>query len=390
MKTSLRFPLRPALLAAVLATGIGFDARLHAQSFDTGSNGSLGDVVIATDTVVTLPEDGVLHYKSLQVASGARMRFARNARNTPVHILSQGDVVVNGIIDVNGSPGGSNVGGTAGPGGFDGGKPGFGGDVPPGSGYGPGAGRGGDGGCNGSTSAGGGAFGQTPGYATAGTTYGNTILIPLVGGSGGGGGAGQPGNGGGGGAGAILIAANTTITINGQVQAIGGGNRTCLNGGSGGGIRIVAPKVAGSGQIDVRDGGNAGLGRIRVDTIDRTGIAFSFLHPSVTTVGANLLAFPPSVPKLRITEAAGNNINSPESGPVTFTLPFGSSPNRTIKIQARDFGRNVPIRVTLTPDSGSPTTFDAEVDNSSTNPATVDVPVTVPVNTLVTVHCWTR
>jgi hypothetical protein len=131
----------------------------------------------------------------------------------------------------------------------------------------------------------------------------------------------------------------------------------------------------------------AGLGRVRIDTVIRTSLNFSI--NGVSTIGGNLLVFPTTVPSLIVTEAAGNTVPN-GSGPIVFTLPFGSSTNRTIKIQARDFARNVPIRVTLTPDSGDKLTFDAQVDNTTVNPVVVDVPVTVPVNTLVTVHCWTR
>lgn len=160
-----------------------------------------------------------------------------------------------------------------------------------------------------------------------------------------------------------------------------------MNGGSGGAIRLVAPKVEGSGLLDVRSAGSGGNGRIRVDTMDRGGVAFNF--QGVFTVGANLVAIPPVLPWLDTIEVAGNPVPV-DSPPVTFTLPFGSETNRTVKIQARDFGRLVPIRVVLTPDSGTPVLADAEVDNSANNPAVVEVPATVPVNTLVTVHCWTR
>jgi hypothetical protein len=33
---------------------------------------------------------------------------------------------------------------------------------------------------------------------------------------------------------------------------------------------------------------------------------------------------------------------------------------------------------------------DAEADNTTANPAVIEVPVTFPVNSKVTVHCWTR
>jgi hypothetical protein len=156
------------------------------------------------------------------------------------------------------------------------------------------------------------------------------------------------------------------------------------NGGSGGAIRLSR-----SGRRPERSTQRLGatLGAVRVDTVIRTGLSFSIT--GVSTIGGNLLVFPTTVPTLTVTEAAGNTIPN-GSGPIVFTLPFGSSTNRTIKIQARDFARNVPIRVTLTPDSGDKRTFDAQVDNTTVNPSVVDVPVTVPVNTLVTVHCWTR
>jgi hypothetical protein len=44
----------------------------------------------------------------------------------------------------------------------------------------------------------------------------------------------------------------------------------------------------------------------------------------------------------------------------------------------------------LTPDSGVPTIVDAEINNTGAGPAIADVPVVLPVNTLVTIHCWTR
>lgn len=360
---------------------------LFAQTFDVGSTGALGDVVIDANTTIDLPPDGKLHYKSLTVNAGVRVSFTRNVRNTPVFILSQGDVVVNGVVDVNGFRAANNDGGRGGPGGFDGGKPGF-SDTPPGSGYGPGAGGGGPNNCGNPGDAAGGSFGSRGAGPQAGQVYGNSFLVPLVGGSGGGGSTGSPGEGGGGGGGAILIASNTKIVVPGTIEARGGQHRSCINGGSGGAIRLVALRVEGGGLLDVRSAGSGGgLGRIRVDTLERSGVQFNF--QGVSSVGGNLFTFPPVVPRLDTIEVAGNTV--PEgSAPLTFTLPFGSTPARTVKIQARDFGRNVPIRITLTPDAGAPVIVDAEVDNTTENPKVIEVPVNVPVNTLVTVHCWTR
>lgn len=375
-------------LGLVLGALLFSPLSLGAQSFDVGSNGSLGDAVISENTTLDLPADGKLHYRSLTVNAGVRLNFTRNVRNTPVIILSQGDIVVNGIIDVNGAAGNNADGGAPGPGGFGGGKPGFGTTVS-GDGYGPGAGRGGEDQCNGATFPGCGSFGSIGNGSRAGATYGNSFLIPLIGGSGGGGRNGSPGLGGGGGGGAILLASNTKITLAGTIESRGGGNSHGCGGGAGSGgcIRLVSLRVEGGGLLDVRSAGNGGQGRIRVDTLERDGIAFNF--QGVSSVGGNLFTLPTVIPRLDTIEVAGTAF--PEgSQPGTILLPFGSTPERTVKIQARDFGKVVPLRITLTPDTGAKVVVDAEVDNTTVNPAVVEVPVTFPVNSKVTVHCWTR
>jgi hypothetical protein len=391
MKTS-----RHSVLTFVAALGLAAgSATATAQGFNTGSDGSLGDVVIGASTNIALPPDGLLHYRSLQVASGVTVTFTRNARNTPVYILSQSDVVIsaNATIDVSGSTANPppNSGGVGGPGGFDGGQPGFGPETPAGNGYGPGGGRAGsDANCE-QNDAAGGAYGSI-GFFNAGV-YGSRLLIPLVGGSGGGGSIGNT-RGGGGGGGAILIAAAGEIRIDGQVAANGGRGGTCNNRGSGGAIRLVAFKVGGGGSLNALGGtsngrsfGSEGQGRIRIDSIDRTNIRFGVLNGDFST-GGNLLVFPPTIPTLTLTEVAGLAI--PEgSTNNTFFLPFGSTTNRTVKLRARDFGRVITNRVTLTPDSGPARTFDTVIDNTVANPAEGSVDVVVPVNTKVMVHAWT-
>ena len=374
-------------LAGLLLTSLGA-ARLAAQGFNAGSNGSLGDVVLAASTNIALPPDGVLHFASLRVESGVTVTFTRNARNTPVYILSQGDVVVNGSINVSGSRRTANTGGVGGPGGFDGGNPGFGAETPPGNGYGPGGGEGGtEGCCESPRVAGGGGFGTRRADPNSGPTYGNPFLLPMIGGSGGGGGTGALGGGGGGG-GAVLVAANTRIVVSGSIVANGASQGDgFINSGSGGAIRLVSMVVEGSGSLSVDDGGNAGHGRIRIDSIDRSQLRLNFNgHPN--SIGSNLLVFPPVQPTLSLTEVAGSVI--PEGTiPGTIFLPFGSTTNRTVKLRAKDFGRSVNVRVTLTPDSGAKSVFDTTIDNSTVNPAEKTVDVVVPVNTKVTVHCWT-
>jgi len=366
-----------------------------AQGFNNGSNGSLGALEVAdTDLTVDLPADGRLHYTTVTVASGRTLRFNRNPLNTPVYLLAQGDVIVNGTINVSGgqAPGNPPIGGAAGPGGFDGGKPGFGAEFPPGDGYGPGAGGAGTTGSDGG-SAGGAGHGQPGGGGSSnfkGGTYGSPLLIPPVGGSGGGGDTGSPGNGGGGGGGGILISSNTKIRISGAVSAQGGIWRgTSHNGGSGGAVRLLAPRVEGQGSVNVNGGGSGGGdGRIRIDCLDKTALQLGF--QGLATVGANMFVEPSVVPRLDIVEAAGQQIQVGTGNPVRFQLPFGSETNRTIKVQAKDFGANVPILLTLTPDSGRRISIETNINNTVSNPANVVIPVGLPANTLITVHAWTR
>jgi hypothetical protein len=367
------------------------------QGFDSGSNGSLGALVVAeTDLTVDLPPDGRLQYTTVTINAGRTMRFKRNALNTPVYLLAQGDVTVNGVIDVSGSqaPGSPPIGGAGGPGGFDGGKPGFGAEVPPGDGYGPGGGGAGITG-GGGESAGGGGYGQGGSGASSnfkGSSYGSPLLIPPIGGSGGGGDTGSPGAGGGGGGGGILIASNTKIRIAGAVQAQGGIWRgTSHNGGSGGAIRLLAPRVEGQGQVNVSGGSSGGGdGRIRVDCVDRVALQLSFNPLATTTVGANMFVEPSPNPRLDIVEAAGQKIPEGTAAPVRFQLPFGSDTNRSIVLQARNFGADIPIRLTLTPDSGRRIIIDTNINNTVSNPASVVIPVGLPANTLITVNAWTR
>lgn len=386
--------MKKYLLTAAFA---GLLAATYGQAFDSGSNGSLGALnVTDANLTVDLPPDGRLHYTTVNVASGRTLTFRRNAMNTPVYLLAQGDIIVNGVIDISGgqAPGSPPIGGAGGPGGFDGGKPGFGPEIPPGDGYGPGAGGAGARG-GGEDSAGGAGYGGPGAGASSllkGVSYGSPLLIPLLGGSGGGGDADQPGSGGGGGGGAILVASSTRVEIAGRINSNGGNWRgTSHNAGSGGAIRILAPKVEGAGTLSVAGGGSGGgPGRIRVDTLDKTTLRLTFDPLSMTTVGANMFVNPGAVPRLDIIEAAGQAIPVGTGNTVRIQLPFGSDTNRTIRIQARDFGTVVPIRVTLTPDSGRRIEVDATIANTTTNPAEVTVPVGLPPNTLVTIHAWTR
>lgn len=392
MKTN---PVARSLVLSISLALAGFCANTFAQSFDNGSTGALGDVIISSNTTVNLPPDGKLHYNTLTVDPNVTLRFNRNALNTPVYILVKGQVTISGTIDVSGnrSPADAPTGGVGGPGGFDGGKPGF-VDFPPGAGYGPGAGLGGNTDGHNPNGAGSGSH-RTISSAWANTnktsTYGSPLLIPLVGGSGGGGTEGAPGRGGGGGGGAILISSNVRIQHAGRILAVGGSAHGAgSNMGSGGAVRLVAPIVSGTGEVNVfAPSDHGGRGRIRVDTIDRSDLRLNFQPLDSLSVGANLFIFPQPMPRLDLVNVAGTSV--PEgSNPVQIQLPFGSTPNRNVTVRATGWGRVVPIRLVLTPDSGKPITIDSEVNNTTQNPADVLVPVVLPVNNLVTVQIWTR
>lgn len=372
---------------------------LLAQGFNSGSTGAYGPMNITADTTLDLPPDGIFHCTTINVEAGGILRFNRNALNTPVYLLATGDVTISGQIDVSGGNGTASppIGGKGGPGGFDGGSPGF-DAVPPGAGYGPGGGKGGPYTGFVENDVGSGSYATIDSrYVSTnhGATYGSPLLVPLVGGSGGGGSTGSPGlagQGGGGGGGAILVASNTRILFDqsGQIAAYGGsGYGGIYAQGSGGAVRLVAPKIVGSSQNTIAVNTGAGQGRIRIDTLDRSGLSLSF--GGQASVGAFLTVFPSPVPRLDIISAAGTSIPQGSTSPVTIQLPFGSTSNRTVTVQARDFGEQVPIRVVLTPESGVPTSYDATINNTSgNNPATATVNVVVPVNTKVAVNAWTR
>ncbi|HTD86160.1 MAG TPA: hypothetical protein VK850_06250 [Candidatus Binatia bacterium] len=363
-----------------------------AQPFDAGSTGADGALIVTSNRTLNLPPDGVFNFTTINVAAGTTLTFNRNALNTPLYLLAQSNVTINGAVDVSGGSGNNTGPGRGGPGGLDGGYPGLDANTPPGTGLGPG-GAGGGIACCVANSVGAGGYGSIGGHPSTtnkGAAYGSPLLIPLAGGSGGGGLIGNP-FGGGGGGGAILIASSTRIDINspGIVRANGGGNcGVAVNGGSGGAIRLVAPLITGNGTLNAIGLCTGGDGRIRVDTTNRRSVVFT--SDPTPSIGANLVVFPTPIPRLDIVEAAGTTIPEGTNAPVTIQLPFNSTTNRTVTVQARDFNAVVLIAVALTPDAGRAVVYQGTIDNLASNPAQTVINVTVPVNTVVSVNAWTR
>lgn len=406
---------RQISLLLVMATAVTVRGQ-----FNSGSSGSYGRLDIQVSTNLPMPLDGVFRCTSIHVATGATLRFVKNPANTPVYLLATDDVIIAGTIDVSGGDSVGRMGGVGGPGGFAGGDGGDNG-IPPGDGLGPGGGRSGiapvpqfGSGCGGSLDAAGAGSYATDaapyvsaaraGYSSTnkGIRYGSQLLVPMLGGSGGGGTTNLLNIGGGGGGGAILIASNTRIDVSGNILANGGegyhnrgGNDISgcngvdqhINPGSGGGIRLVAPVVAGNGSLSATgpQSGNRVLnhGRIRIDGIDLQGLAVYSIPERV--IGSYMVTMPPG--RLGIVNVAGVSIGT--SGPATIFVPNGAPTNQTVTVEASGFGKVVPIRVALTPRSGSRVLYEDTIDNTAGNSVTRAVPVLIPPNTLVTVEVWT-
>ncbi len=362
--------------------------------FNSGSTGADGALNVTEDLVLDLPPSGVLNYTTISIAGGKTLRFNRNVLNTPVYLLASGDVEILGAIDISGGNRRGSGAGLGGPGGFDGGFGAFEG-FPSGDGQGPGGGKASPNRVEGS-------WGGVYSVPVLNNTniYGNTLLSPLIGGSGGSA-SGYNNTGGGGGGGAVLIASSSRITINGSIVSKGG---VGAGGGSGGAIRVVAPVVSGEGILIVSGGlsddisyNNGGAGRTRIDSLDR------FAHRSLTTFweigkpgsqvgkrGSQMFVFPPGNPRLDIINAAGSAIAEGTVAPVTVTLAAGASPEQMIRVQARGFTTDIPIRIRVTPENAPSATFDGTILLASGNPPFADVNVTIPADTVCHVHAWSR
>lgn len=363
----------------------------HAQgvTVDVGGDGSDGALVLAADETLELqlPDDGVFNYTSISLGKRATLKFKRNARNTPVWLLSQGNVFVdvNAVIDVSGKNGTNNdltaAGlGTSGPGGFDGGS--WAGQTLQGS-----AGRG----------PGGGDIGGTGTY-----NYGNQLLLPLVGGSGGGGTyAGSIGTGctGGGGGGAILIASNTSIEILGRVRSEGGTGGSWCGHGSGGAVRLVSPTVKGNGQIQVA---SYGQGRVRIDAIYKELMNLTF--PGIDT-GSRLtfdslmVVFVTPEPRIDITQVGAQAVPLDHEGEYFVFFPTGTSPTQKVRVQTTGLTGIINMTLKIAPENGSQTLQTISIDTESHHPGTDgagnptawrEYDVTFPINKRTSIEVWTN
>jgi hypothetical protein len=180
------------------------------------------------------------------------------------------------------------------------------------------------------------AQGYGGGYATAGdggtfggTIYGNTAILPLMGGSGGGGGSrtSTTMTSGGGGGGAILIGAQTSIAINGSVDARGGncgGDYGDGGGGSGGAIRLITPSISGTGFLNASRGtaypNNGGVGRIRIDAAAQNLGSLTITPTASVADPGNTPMFWPdtATPAVRVVSLNGVAVPTTPQGMLTY------------------------------------------------------------------------
>jgi hypothetical protein len=354
-----------------------------AGAFDSGSTGADGALNVTNNLTLALPPDGVFNFTTININASVYLSFTPNALNTPVYLLAQGDVTIGrgGSIFVDGQNGSGSMPGVGGPGGFNGG---FGSiqTYAPGDGLGPGAGTQGN--------------GWDAAYAyptTFGNTnlYGNTLCVPMIGGSGG---AGHGGGGGGGGGGAILIASSTSISISGSIYARGGSGGNGENHGSGGSIRLVAPTVTGAANNGgpnflVGAPGGASGGRVRIDTLDR----FAWRNLSLTgkwTVGTQMYTGLGDARRVDIIEAAGTSIALGTTNRVSVSLPLGAPTNQVVTLRAAGFTNDVPVTLDIIPENGNSNRYDLVIPANGGNPVTNSVTVVIPVDTVTYVQAWSR
>ena len=216
----------------------------------------LGDgVIVKWDTPQSVANQGkgifdpvkwaiVFKYSSVTIPLGTTITFKNHPSHAPVVWLVSGSVNISGAVNLDGK--GyvtTNILPEPGPGGFRGGIPGS-------AALGIGSPTG-----NGTT---------LTANATYSSSYGNTMIVPLIGGSGSSTNnvPNYPGYGGGG---AILIAASNTINITGSISANGGQYNSAAS--SSGAIRLIANMLSGTGTLNA----NFNQGRIRLEANQVTG-----------------------------------------------------------------------------------------------------------------------
>jgi hypothetical protein len=322
------------------------------------------DLGVAADGVWTTPGTGagvydgakwaaVFKYTSVNIASGVTVRFVNHPKRAPVVWLAQGGITIDGLVDLSGSnhTGASATPSEAAPGGFRGGAARVSTEIPASGGFGPGGG-------GIAQVAGGGSYGSVGQGTNPGAPYGNQAIVPLIGGSGGG---------------AILIAAGTTITVDGEIRANGGNGAEGYyqqhkgGGGSGGAIRLIADSIEGTGVLNALNGvqwSPGGVGRIRLEA---NSVTLSSVNPppSYDAPGDPLSDYdiwaPSDSPSLNATHFVvdGQTVPVPVDPAASFDfsdadVSFETDSDITLHIEAHNVPVAWAVKVRVVPLSGAP------------------------------------
>jgi hypothetical protein len=384
------------LTLGLIALGMG---AAMAQTFTSGSTGADGALnfpgtpagtVIDFDPATFTPAldtdgDSVYHFTTITIPANVTVRLRANKAGTaPIHWLATGAVVIDGTLDLNGENGHT---GTApripsvpGPGGFAGGISAGAPNLPPQAGFGPGGGCAGGGRAGHAVSI---AQSTCPTGTTGGLSYGNTFLLPLIGGSGGGGLPQVDSSGGGAGGGAIMIASSVAIRVNGVIRANGGSNAffSGFGEGSGGAIRLVAPTMTGSGRLEAFGGlRSASPGRIRIEALQNTFTGSSDGVTRVTTLLPEPILLPTGPqPQLRVVSVGGQAVPAHSRGtfnPADVTLNTAQAV--AIQLEGRNIPPGTPITVTVANESEGTQVIASPPLAGTVALSTATVTVTVP------------
>jgi len=308
----------------------------------------------------------VFRYSSVNIASGRTVSFSNHPSGAPVVWLVDGPVTINGAVSVSRPPGATSLGfAIPGPGGFRGAG------TNPTGGLGPGGGE------------------ASGAYATGASSYGNSRVVPLIGGSGGGFGyGGAPG-------GAILVASGGIISINGSIAANGENlNPGNVTGGSGGGIRIIGNRLEGTGSLTATNNSN-NYGRVRIEVNE---LAFADAGPqgqphSTGLPSASAQLWPEDVvadpPSTRVVSFGSNNV--PADPLASFEFPYAdvntaTSGAQTLTVECK----NVPtgldpvgvqawvVKARIVPRSGTVQNITASYVSGTYAQSTWEAQVTLP------------
>jgi hypothetical protein len=346
-----------------------------------GADGSDGDLIITANTNIDLSRavtgvwsnnnslnmgrgiyDSnkwavVFKYSNVVIAAGATVTFSNHPSRAPVVWLVSGNVTNDGWVKLDGRGADGDLVNLPepGPGGFRGGaRPQS--ALGTGSGFGPG----------------GGYIQDHGSYATY-KPYGNPQILPLIGGSGGGGWTG--GANGAGGGGAILIAAKEAVFVSssGKISA-NGGEPNGVYSGSGGGIRLIADQIAGSGRVEASSANYPG--RIRLEG-NSASPSLSLNPPTVAVPPVPLIIWPAdNAPTVRVVSIDGQTAPLDPRANLSAggdDLRISTTGTNTLVLQTANFPTNGTVDVYIKPRNAQQSILQATFVSGTQNLATWQV-----------------